>query len=493
MNRQPNIILFNPDQFRSDALAHMGNPAAVTPNLDRLAASDAVSFSRAFCQNPVCIPSRCSFMTGWYPHTAGHRTMRYMLKPHEPMLLKTLREHGYFVWWGGKNDLVAGQLGYDDYCDIKYQAPDDPDRPMRPNLHSWHEWRGDPDGDDYYSFFFGKIENETGEPYVYDSDWAMIEGAIEFIRAYDGDKPFCIFLPVTFPHPPYAVEDPWFSMIDRDALPPRIPAPDDWLGKPSILAGLHELHRMEGWSEARWTELRATYYGSCARVDHSVGMVLDALRDAGIYDETAFIFFSDHGDFTGDYGLVEKTENTFEDCLVKVPFIIKPPANMPVQPRVSHALVELVDLPATVADLAGIELGYTQFGHSLLPLVAGVTDKGRDAVFCQGGRLHGEQHIINSQHHPQGKQWHYWPRRTLQASEGPEHTKATMCRTDRYKYVHRLYEQDELYDLVTDPEELVNRINDLTLAITLATLKDRLMRFYLETSDVVPYQLDERE
>ena len=162
--------------------------------------------------------------------------------------------------------------------------------------------------------------------------------------------------------------------------------------------------------------------------------------------------FSDHGDFTGDYGLVEKTQNTFEDCLSRVPFVVKPPAWVPVQPRVSEALVELVDFPATVEALTGIEPEHTHFGRSLLPLLAGETDEHRDAVFCEGGRLHGETHCMElestSSQVPDGL---YWPRVNLQTSEGPEHTKAVMCRTKDYKYVRRLYESDELYDLRADP------------------------------------------
>ncbi len=67
MPKRPHIIIFNPDQWRGDVMGHLGNPAAVTPNLDEIVESDAVSFRHAFCQNPVCTPSRCSFMTGWYP------------------------------------------------------------------------------------------------------------------------------------------------------------------------------------------------------------------------------------------------------------------------------------------------------------------------------------------------------------------------------------------------------------------------------------------
>jgi len=92
--QKPHIIIFNPDQWRGDVLGHMDNPAAATPNLDRFAQDEGVSFSRAFCQNTVCTPSRCSFMTGWYPHVRGHRTMHHMLHPEhgEPNLLKILKD-----------------------------------------------------------------------------------------------------------------------------------------------------------------------------------------------------------------------------------------------------------------------------------------------------------------------------------------------------------------------------------------------------------------
>ena len=88
MNGKPHIIIFNPDEMRADSLGHLGNPAARTPFLDRFAREEAVSFSRAFCQNPVCVPSRCSFFTGLYPHVNGHRTMTHLLHPGETTLFK---------------------------------------------------------------------------------------------------------------------------------------------------------------------------------------------------------------------------------------------------------------------------------------------------------------------------------------------------------------------------------------------------------------------
>ncbi len=490
MSRSPHIVIFNPDQWRADVLGHMGNWAALTPHLDHMVQTDSVSFRYAFCQNPVCTPSRCSFMSGWYPHVRGHRTMFHMMRPDEPVLLRTLKENGYRVWWGGKNDLVPGQYGYHEYCDIKYEPP----RPPRPMAMADRQakWRGESGSDTYYSFYVGRLDTGS-EEFYYDSDWANVLGAVEFVKAAPTDRPLCLYVPLNYPHPPYAVEDPWYTAIARDRLPPRIPTPKDWIGKPSLLRGIYQRQNMQSWTEDRWTELRATYYGMCARVDHQFGLLMSALREAGIYDDTAVFVFSDHGDFTGDYGLVEKTQNTFEDCLARVPFLIKPPAWVPVQPRVSDALVELVDFSATVEALTGIGPQHTHFGRSLLPVLAGETDEHRDAVFCEGGRLHGERHCMElesaSSQVPSGL---YWPRVNLQTSEGPEHTKAVMCRTREFKYVRRLYESDELYDLRADPAELRNRIDDPDLVPVLAALKERLLDFFLETGDVVPHDTDQR-
>ncbi len=487
----PHIILFNPDQWRGDVIGHHGNPAAVTPHLDEMVLTDSVSFSHAYCQNPVCTPSRCSFMSGWYPHVRGHRTMFHMMNKDEPVLLKTLKEHGYWVWWGGKNDLIPAENGYDDYCNVKYT----PDKPVRTesNLHKYDTWRGSPGSDTYYSFMAGKLPENSDEQVYYDGDWANVYGAIEQIKNHSSDQPLCIYLPLLYPHPPYGVEEPWFSMIHRSSIPERIPYSDDMSGKPSLLKGIYEKQGMQTWSEERWTELRAVYYGMCARVDHQFMLVMNALKEADMYDDTAVFFFSDHGDFTGDYGLVEKTQNTFEEVLTRVPFVIKPPKDTKVKPGVRHALVELIDLSATIEAITGIEPKHTHFGRSLLPLISGETDQHRDAVFCEGGRLFGEEQSMEQPSFAQGPTSHYYPRVSLQNQEGPEHTKAIMVRTAEYKYVKRLYEQDELYDMNLDPAEQVNRINDPSYQEVVRSLRERLLTFYLETSDVVPHELHQRE
>jgi arylsulfatase A-like enzyme len=357
------------------------------------------------------------------------------------------------------------------------------------------EWRREPDTDSYYSFYVGELETGDEDIY-YDGDWANVLGAIDFIKNAPEDQPLCIFLPLTYPHPPYAVEEPWYSVIDRDEIPPRAPEPENWDDKASLLKAIHETQNLESWDEERWKELRAVYYGMCARLDHQFGLLMDALREAGIYDDTAVFVFADHGDYTGDYDIVEKTQNTFEDALVRVPFVIKPPKDVPVEPRVSEALVELVDFPATVYDLADIDPGYWHFGRSLVPVLTGETDEHRDAIFSEGGRLMGETQAMelpSVQKMEDPSTSLYWPRIKHQVTdEQPWHTKATMCRTENYKYIRRLYEQDELYDLKKDPQETRNLIDDPAYREILAELKERMLTWYMATVDVVPFETDRR-
>lgn len=440
-------------------------------------------------------------MSGWYPHVRGHRTMHHMMHPDEPVLLRTLRHDGYCVWWGGKNDLVpAGADSAGVYCDVRYD-PASSFSPIRPLWATDREdqWRGIPGSKTYYSFYVGRLDRGAEREY-FDRDWADVMGAIACIKQWSrsgqaAEQPLCIYLALTYPHPPYAVEDPWFGMTDRSHMPRRIQAPDPEKAKlkPRLLSGIRERQGLEDWDESRWDELRAVYYGMCTRVDHQFGLVVDALKAADMYDDTLIVFFSDHGDFAGDYGLVEKTQNTFEDCLTRVPLVIKPPASVAVDPGIRDALVELVDLPATVEAVAEITPQHEHFGRTLVPLIEGSVKTHRDAVFCEGGRLPDERQAMElespSSHDRAGL---YWPRLSLQADTGPAHLKATMCRTEKYKYVRRLGEYDELYDLENDPTEEKNVVNEPGYSSILASMSDRLLTWYQASCDVVPLTPDRR-
>lgn len=486
---KPNIVIFNPDEMRWDTMSHMGNPAARTPFLDEFARQDGVSFSNAYCQNPVCVPSRCSFFTGLYPHVNGHRTMQHLLHEGDSTLLSELKNAGYYVWMNDRNDLLAGQVPgimnqhADEvfYASLTQPAPG----PEDPNVRGT---RGDKN---YYSHFTGKLkQDENGRNYT--SDDATVDAAIERILHPREDKPLCMFLGLMFPHTPYGVEEPYFSAIDRSKLPRRAGIGTN---KPKIEARLREYMGMEGYTEQDWDELRAVYLGMCSKVDDQFRRLCQALKDAGIYDNTAIFFFSDHGDYSGDYGIPEKCQNSFEDCLTRVPLLIKPPKGEGVDPGVTNSFAELVDFYATAMDYAGVKPDHDHFGKSLRPILENRQAAVRDMVFCEGGRMPYEYQC--DEYHaaagegtiPTGSM--YWPRQNAQLDD-EAHAKGTMVRDRKYKYIHRTSGAHEFYDLTADPLEEHNVYGDARYESLILKYRCALLDWYQSTCDVVPRAYDSR-
>lgn len=482
MSRKPNIIIFNPDQMRTDSLAHMGNPASVTPFLDDFARNEGVSFRNAFCQNTVCVPSRCSFLTGLYPHVHGHRTMSFLLRPGEPSFFSELKDAGYYVWMNGRNDLVAGQYPglIDSHASEIFYFDENETPPVRRGRHGAE----DPFP---YSHYVGRTERaEFGD----DDD---VNAAVRRILNPVDDRPLCLFLGLMNPHPPYQAEEPFYSSIDHSKLPPRV-KPEETAGKPLMESMIRQNQQLEEYTEEQWTELRATYLAMCHKVDDLFKRVCDALKEAGEYDNTAIFFFSDHGDYTGDFGIAEKSQNTFEDCLTNVPFLVKPPKGMPLDPGVSDSLVELIDFYATAMEYAGVKPAHDHFGRSLSPILADRSQPIRRYAFCEGGRMPYEEQC--DEYHangltPKSTSNVYYPRLVVQL-DPVAHAKGTMIRDHRYKYIRRAAGSDEFYDLQRDPGERNNAINEDEYAVIINEMRLELLTWYQETCDVVPYDYDRR-
>jgi len=484
--------LFVPDSYRGDVVGHQGNPGALTPNLDAMVANGAVSYRHAFAQNPVCTPSRCSFMTGWYPHVHGHRSMRYMLGEHEPSLLTVLRREGYTVWWGGKNDLVRvrEREDYLRYCDVKFW-------PAGKYIESM-EYRQPPplapDDPRHGAFYRGVLTRDgEGAPH-WDQDTAWVLGAVDMIKNWSSDRPFLCYLPLGKPHPSYYAEEDYYSAIDPDRLPPRIPTPGEGANLPEVLDALRAEYRSDEITEEMWRDVKRIYYAMCAKVDALFGKVVDALVARGLYDDTWILFFSDHGDFTGDYSLPEKTHSTMQDCLVRVPLMIKPPAHVPVKQGNRRHLTELLDITATLYDLLDIDPGYAHQGVSLRASLAGKEAPIHDAVFAEvGGRKH-EEGFVNTdvKKMPPDSFYARQGRAAIPYHEAGSH--AVMCRTMRHKYIRRYYTgHHELFDLESDPGETRNLCGHPAYADVARRMETRLLDFFMRTTDVLPYEPDSRQ
>ena len=490
MKKRPNIIIFNPDEMRWDTMGHMGNPAAQTPFLDHFAQTEAVSFRHAYCQNPVCVPSRCSFFTGLYPHTAGHRTMGYLLRQQETTLLKELKEAGYYVWANARNDLVSANTPglIESHVTEMFYGGNVPSAPGPVNKAA----RGRPDSPEFYSFCNGELQTDA-EGQNYTADDEDVDAACARIRNRADDRPLCLFVGTLYPHPAYNVEEPYFSAIDRTKLPPRL-RPENSVDKPKMETLLRQYQNLGGMTEAQWDELRAVYLGMCMKVDRQFQKLCDALKDSGEYDNSAIFFFSDHGDYAGDYGISEKAQNCFEDVLTRVPLLIKPPKGMEVDPGITDSFAELVDFYATAMELAGVQPQHSHFGHSLLPVLADRSTAVRDVVFCEGGRMANEPHCSESVDPEIRNGFRFsvmWPRYAAQYDD-EAHAKGTMIRNHEWKYIYRARGQCELYDMVNDPHELHNLAGDDAVTAVEAHMMKQILAWYQDTCDVVPFDKDER-
>jgi arylsulfatase A-like enzyme len=471
---RPNVVLFVTDQWRAKDTGYWGNPVIETPHIDALARA-GTGLRWCFVQNPVSTPSRVSMATGWYCHVNGHRTMHYMLRRNEPNLLHYFKEAGYHVWWGGKNDMIAQEI-------IPLSCHDRVQGTGGRKTVGGSPWKL---GDRlYHTFLWGEVPANYGPSL---SDDYVAEQAVEFIT-HPPAEPFFMLANQTFPHPPYAVAEPYFSMYDRSQVPFPIHPPDGFAGKPRILPLVHKRMRMDEITDDELREMVAVYYGMITKTDRNLGHIVAALRQAGAWDNTIVVATSDHGDFVGDYLLAEKMQNTFEDALVNVPFAIRVPGCAPLRAP-SDALVELIDLLPTLAEACGIELGHTHFGRSLLPLLRGETEEHRRYVFSEGGGLTSEIHTHETD---RPRENIYWSRPALQFTQPEVHGKAVMIRAKEWKYVRRLYDTDELYDLRNDPDEVRNLIEDESLAPIRNELVAEMATWFIETGDQVPWRWDLR-
>lgn len=470
--KRPNLVFFMPDELRAESTACYGNPVVKTPNLDRLA-REGTRFAHCYVQNPVCGPSRCSLMTGWPVHVHGHRSLYYFLRPDEPNLFRYLKQNGYNVFWYGKNDMLACQS----FADSVTEWKSFPGR-ARPRTGTKDPWPVD--DPHFYSFLY----NKGGDRRDY-SDFGNVEAAIHVLER-EQTKPFCIFLPLSSPHPPYTAPEGFHNLYDPSKLPSLRP-----IGlpkKPNFYEGIRKAYRLDQLNESVFRKIQAVYLGKVSYTDWLLGELLAAIDKTGHVDDTAVFVFSDHGDWAGDYGLVEKWPSALDEVLTHVPLIARLPGGA--QAHVAQEIVELYDVMATCLELAGIEAQHTHFARSLLPQLHGEPgDAGRTA-FSEGGyNIYEPQCFEPADLEPNQI---YYAKEMLEVDHPEMVSRAAMIRAIDYKLVMRPGGQSELYDLAKDPRELHNVYGNRTYASVQENLLGRLLHWYVLTADVAPRDKDPR-
>eukprot|EP00927_Polykrikos_kofoidii_P011344 TRINITY_DN14799_c0_g1_i1.p1 TRINITY_DN14799_c0_g1~~TRINITY_DN14799_c0_g1_i1.p1 ORF type:complete len:542 (+),score=50.82 TRINITY_DN14799_c0_g1_i1:49-1674(+) len=479
--RQPNFIFFQPDEMRAESLGCYGHPVSKTPNFDRFAAN-GVRFDQAHVSYTVCTQSRVAFMTGWPTHVRGHRSLWSLLHDWEPNLLKYLKEDGgYTVKWWGKNDLLA----HDSWNRSVTTA-----RSMhgKPGLSGGNAFQMGEAG--YYSFL-----NEANGDIEHENDYANVAAAIDFLRSKP-DHPFMIFLPLSRPHPPYTAPKEFYDAIDPQSLPPLRPPGGE--GKPDYHSLIRQYRNLTSLDDDFFRRLHAVYLGSISFQDHLFGLLMDALKSSGFADSTTVAVFADHGDYAGDYGLVEKWPSGLEDVLTRVPLIVRTPKGA--TGHVVQAPVQLFDIVPTVLELAGLPAKHVHFGQSLVPQLHGHPGDPNRAVFAEGGYSTLEPRDAEgdpSQGPFPQPSFIYYPKLLQQQQHPLSVMRAASVRTMTHKLVVRSDPTEvdwcsELYDLNSDPLEMQNLYNNESYAGVKADLKQKLFQWFMWTSDVTPWQEDPR-
>lgn len=474
-----NILWITCDEMKWSALPVHGNSFTSMPAAERLA-REGVVFDNAFCQMPKCVPSRCSMLTGRYPHVDGFRTLKgrtdaphhaevdendlVALYENTPNLIPLIREAGYRTCLLGKNHIVEWNLHkkwFDQTPSWNFRKV--PILETRPDLRR--------------ASFGGAIP--TDFPLREHFDAVTADEAISFIENANG-RPLFGLIDMSLPHPTY-FEIPSMPVTQKPLgdipLPPSPPLED----APFVERCLRESKDLEHLAPDDRRRIVRAYHSMCEFADRQVERILNALDASGLAESTLVIFSSDHGDFAGEHNCYEKWDTSFLECIVHVPLIMRLPGRLPAGRRVS-ALVELIDIMPTVCELAGLDTPRYVQGRSLLPVATGQSEVHRNFAFCEGGvepELARRAAPINTRGADPTKQ-------QVLASYPETLFRAKMIRTERFKYVYRFEGEDELYDLIQDPHELVNRIQDPLLKDELGRMKDRLLRHLVESESKMP-------
>ncbi|MEE3258103.1 MAG: sulfatase-like hydrolase/transferase [Candidatus Latescibacterota bacterium] len=428
---RPNILWICTDQQRYDTVRALGNEHINTPNIDRLV-SEGTAFTHAFCQSPICTPSRASFLTGMYPSTVhGCSNGNDYWAGAAPLVTKLLADEAHYdCGLAGKLHL-AGAHGRieprgDDGYRVFHWSHDS--RDQWPEGHAYADWVR------AHGQVLAELREDTASlpPELHQTTWCA-DKAIEFMRE-EREEPWLMSVNIFDPHSPFDPPQEYLDRYDPAALPDPL-----WSDKDPQA---HErLGRVDGAASidlGRAKEVLAAYFAMIDLIEDNVWRMLSALEESGQRENTLVIFTSDHGELAGDHQLVGKGCRCYE-CLVRVPLICSWPGQISAG-AVSDALVELVDIAPTLLELVGVTAPAKMQGRSLWPLLTGVATGHRDFVRSEYYRA------LNPD------------------SPGREHLQgsyATMIRDQRYKLVcYHDRAMGEFFDLEADPGEFDNLWDD---------------------------------
>ena len=439
-----NVLFIAADDMNCDLSAY-GNSQVKTPNLERLARM-GVRFDNAYCQQPLCGPSRASLMTGLRPDTLDMHTLKHELRQKNPDVVtlgQMFRNNGYFSARAGKiyhygNPSQIGTDANDDPAtwDERYN-PAGIDRTQEENITRYGPQKG---GLGISMAWWDPVSEDEEH-----TDGMVASKIVELIKQ-KRDEPFFLAAGFFNPHCPYVAPKKYFDLypLDKITIPDLEAAKADLADVPPMAIQRDTRNWPYFFKDVSVEDARKckqAYYACNSFVDAQVGRLLDALEENGLMEKTIIVFWSDHGYFLGEKGLWYKRK-AFERA-VHMPMIIAGPALT--KDATTASTVELLDLYPTLADLCGLAPPSNLEGASLRPILEDpTTAKWTKPAVSQ---------VWHSK-----KAWGY------------------SIRTDRWRYTEWLEGKAgrELYDHQSDADEVHNLANGSQHADTVAALSARL-------------------
>jgi arylsulfatase A-like enzyme len=441
-------------------LSCYGGQICLTPALDQLA-SEAIVFERAYTPLAVCSPARASIITGLYPHNHGvisndSKMFNGTLKDDASLLSRRLEILGYDRWYNGKwhlgdkvhlpKDVGLPGLQFPGHGGGGYNYPEYKAYLREKGLR--HGFSNGPHklGGNHYGTLEGPEEAEMSA--------FLADDAISYLESWNQkpDHPFFLWVNFWGPHEPYYATEEYMDLYRNVQIDPWPSFEEDQSNKPRVhrLKVPHE-SKGKGWSF--WEPAIRHYYAFMSLIDHQIGRILGKLDELGLKDDTVVIFAADHGESLGAHGGCQDKGHFMYEEIYRIPMMIRAPF---AAPRRDASLVSLLDLCPTVLELAG----------------ESNPAAGRDGLSLLN-HLHGEA----------AADW-----RSAYVAEF--HGLVTpftqrMIVNERYKYVWNMGDIDELYDLLEDPHEMNNLIDDAALSQHRTRLQHDLLQWMKDTKDNV--------
>ena len=467
---RPNILFVVADQHNAKVLGHAGHADARTPHLDCMA-REGCRFTSAITQNPICTPSRVSFLSGQYPHNHGYYSLSGRNPGGLPNIFGHFRAAGYFTAAMGK--IHCPEYWVEDDCDVfhesnSYQAGSVVGRSAA--YTRFLRQRGVEALEDHILLpEFGERGRQSVEgrpsPLAFDEsqDGWLAHTAIETMQtAAQRGQPFLAHVSLPRPHQCTAPCQEFWDLYEGESL--SLPPNADY-DLAAATKAPHFIASAKRWRESDWQlfEPRAFeagrrrklhgYLGAVSQVDQALGVMLGWLRDSGIHENTIVVYTSDHGDYATEHGIMEKAPGICADAITRVPLLFWAPGRIPAGGQ-CDSVVELVDISNTLCSLARIDLLETSDGRDISPQLFGETgDSERLGVteFAWSKSLRkGDWRLV---HYP----------RAMFPQDYPDGF-------------------GELYNLADDPWEMRNRYFDADCADKAAELRADLLEWLITTT-----------